>query len=59
MVTEFVSGRRTAKSSSEDSFFEWNRVKPPRSQKKYIELRDLNEKDFLELIEAKNQDKRF
>ncbi len=25
----------------------------------HIELRDLKEKDFLDLIEAKNQDKRF
>ena len=41
-------------SSSKDSFYEWNRVKPDRSQKKYIELKDINESDFLELIEAKN-----
>ena len=46
-------------SSSADSFYEWNKVYPPRNQKKYIELKDLNEKDFLELIDAKNQDKRF
>ena len=44
---------------SSDSFYEWNKVYPPRNQKKYIELKDLNEKDFLELIDAKNQDKRF
>ena len=30
-------------------------MKPPRSQKKYIELKDLNERDFLDLIEAKFQ----
>ena len=46
-------------SSSVDNFYEWNKVYPPKSQRKYIELKDLNEGDFLELIEAKNQDKRF
>ena len=37
---------------------EWIKVRPPR-RKKLIELKDLKENDFLSLIEAKNQDKRF
>ena len=41
-------------SSSVDSFYEWNKVYPPKNQKKYIELKDLNERDFLSMIDAKN-----
>ncbi len=36
---------------------EWTTAGPRR--KRHIELRDLTEQTFLELIEAKNQDKRF
>lgn len=36
---------------------EWNRVRPRR--KKHIELRDLTEQNFVDLIASKNQDKRF
>ena len=37
---------------SEDD--EWIKVRPPRSQRKHIELKDITENDFLSLIEAKN-----
>ena len=39
---------------SDDDGDEWTRVRPPRSQRKHIELKDLTENDFLSLIEAKN-----
>lgn len=44
---------------SDNDADEWTKVRPPRSQRKHIELKDLTENDFLGLIEAKNQDKRF
>ena len=37
---------------SEDD--EWIKVRPPRNQRKHIELKDITENDFLSLIEAKN-----
>ena len=43
--------------SSDDD--EWTKVRPPRSQRQHIELKDITENDFLSMIEAKNQDKRF
>ena len=42
---------------SEHDDDEWTRVRYRR--RKHIELRDLTEQDFIDLIEAKNQDKRF
>ena len=41
---------------------EWTEVRPRRSHlshRKHIELKDITENDFLSLIEAKNQDKRY
>ena len=43
--------------SQGDSELEWQRVRPRR--RRHIELRDLSEQNFLDLIEMKNQDKRF
>ena len=40
-----------------DSYDDWERVKPRR--KTHIELRDLTENDFLDLIASKNQNERF
>lgn len=44
----------------EEGSEKWISVKPDRNRRpRHIELRDLSEHDFLDLIEAKNQDKRF
>jgi len=46
----------------DDDFFGWTKVRQNRKQRKIertVELKDLKERDFHELIEAKNQDKRF
>ena len=37
----------------------WDRAKKGRRKKTHIELRELSEHDFLDLIDSKNQDKRY
>ena len=39
--------------------FSWQKVTQRKHRRKHIELKDLTENDFLSMIEAKNQDKRF
>ena len=44
-------GHQSLLSSDDD---DWTKVRPPRSQRQHIELKDITENDFLSMIEAKN-----
>lgn len=44
--------------SEGEDFTGWQKV-PRRTRKNHVELRDLRERDFIDLIDGKNQDKRY